>query len=123
MKHPIRHASSLLGLAIATALAAGCAPATVSKDDAAFDAAAAKTLAAEDRCLRCHGLTKKKEGPPYAEIAAKYRSRPDAETALYTHLTAGEGPVMPDGQKQPHRVIKAQHPEDIKNLVRWILSQ
>ena len=94
------------------------------EDGAAFDAAKAKSLAAEDRCLRCHGVTKRKEGPPYAEIASKYRDKPDAEARLYEHLTSGEGPIMAaDGHKESHKIIKAQNPDEIRNVVRWILSQ
>jgi len=122
MKRQTRPILALLG-ALLTWVTYGCAPVAVAQDPAALDAAKAKSLAAEDRCLRCHGLSKKKEGPSYAEIAAKYRGQPDAESRLYEQLTAGEGPVMPDGHRESHRVIKAKNPDEIRNVVRWILSQ
>jgi cytochrome c len=124
MKRHIHHHLALLGLALLTWGTYGCAPVAVAQDPGAFDAAKAKSLAAEDRCLRCHGLSnKKKEGPPYAEIAAKYRGRPDAESRLYEQLTSGEGPAMPDGHKEPHMIIKAKSPDEIRNVIRWILAQ
>lgn len=123
MKRHARHIFTLLGAALLTWGTYGCAPAPVADDTAGFDAAKAKSLAAEDRCLRCHGLSKKKEGPPYAEIAAKYRDRPDAESRLYQHLISGVGPVMPDGHQEPHMIIKAKSPDEIRNVVRWILAQ
>lgn len=114
---------ALFGAALLTWGIHGCAPAPVAQAPAGFDAARAKALAAEDRCLRCHGLSKVKEGPSYAEIAAKYRDKPDAESRLYEHLTSGEERVMPDGHMEHHRVIKAKSPDEIRNVVRWILAQ
>ncbi|HJV71464.1 c-type cytochrome [Ideonella sp.] len=124
MKRHAHNVLAVLGAALFTWLGYGCAPAPVAGEDTAgFDAVKAKSLAAEDRCLRCHGLSKKKEGPSYAEIAAKYRDRPDAESRLYEHLISGEGPIAADGHREPHMIIKAKSPDEIRNVVRWILAQ
>jgi cytochrome c len=103
-------------------LISACAPVGVAGDAGAYDANKARHLAAEDRCLRCHGVTRQKEGPAYAEIAAKYRGKPDAEARLYGQLTTGEH-LMPDGHIEAHRIIKAKSPDEIRNVVRWILAQ
>jgi cytochrome c len=90
---------------------------------AVVDAAAAKSLALKSSCLRCHGVTKKKEGPTYAAVAAKYKDKPNAEDKLYEHVTSGEIAKMSDGHKEYHKIIGSKKPEEIRNLVRWILSQ
>lgn len=88
-----------------------------------YDEAAARSLAHKDSCLRCHGVHRDKRGPSYAHIAADYRARPDAEAALYHHLTSGDTRAMPDGHMETHRVIHSQDPQQVRNLVRWILDQ
>jgi cytochrome c len=102
-----------------------CAPVAMAQDAAApaIDAVAAKSLALRNSCLRCHGVTKKKEGPTYAAVAAKYSGKPDAEGRLYEHLTSGEVATMSDGHKELHKIIGTKKREEIRNLVRWILSQ
>ncbi len=120
-----RHALALLGIALLAGVTSGCAPVTVA-DEAALpgiDVASARSLAMRNNCLRCHGLSKHKEGPTYAEVAAEYRAKPDAENRLYDHLTSGRGKIMSDGHIEHHKTISARKPEEIRNLVRWILAQ
>lgn len=98
---------------------------------AAFSAAAADEvdpnaaikIARSEHCLRCHGVTKKKEGPPYKVVAAFYKSNPDAEQVIYEHVTTGAMVKLTDGHKEAHKAILDKTPEQIHNLVRWILSQ
>lgn len=90
---------------------------------AAIDADAAKQLARKNNCLRCHAVSKKKQGPTYHEVAAKYAGKADAEVTLVEHLTSGAKIKFPDGHKEIHKVIKAQNPEAIRNLAAWILAQ
>jgi cytochrome c551/c552 len=87
------------------------------------DVNAAIKMAKSESCLRCHGVTKKKEGPPYAVIAAFYRSNKDAEDVIFEHVTTGAKIKMSDGHKEYHKAILDRSPEEIRNLVRWILSQ
>jgi cytochrome c551/c552 len=116
-------------LAFAETTPAAAAP-TVAVPTAATPAAAstidtdaAVKLAKSQSCLRCHGVTKKKEGPPYAVIAAFYKSNKDAEEVIFEHVTTGAKIKMSDGHKEYHKIIRDKTPEEIKNLVRWILSQ
>ena len=90
-------------------------------DDA--NAKAAKSLALRNSCLRCHGVTKKKEGPTYTEVAAKYKGKPDAEERLYQHVTSGELAKLSDGHEENHKIIRSQNEAATRNLVRWILAQ
>lgn len=89
---------------------------------AAVDAAAAESLARQNGCLKCHGIDKKKDGPAYKEVAAKYRGKADAEARLITHITSGEKAKFPDGHEEDHKIIKTKDMVEIKNLVQWILS-
>jgi cytochrome c len=89
----------------------------------ALDAEAAKELARANNCFKCHSVDKKKDGPAYKEVAAKYKGKADAQSRLFTHLTTGEKAKFPDGHEEEHKVIKAKSPDETKNLVDWILSQ
>jgi cytochrome c len=88
------------------------------------DAAAAKELARTDHCLRCHAANKKKEGPSYHDIAAKYKGHAGAEEKLIKHITSGEDAVkLSDGHTELHKFDKDTDMEQIRNMVRWILAQ
>lgn len=116
MNHPSRIQPLLL-------LAAVCAAAlTALPAAAAIDAAAAESLARQNGCLKCHGIDKKKDGPAYKEVAAKYRGKPEAEQRLITHITSGEKAKFPDGHEEDHKIIKTKDMAEIKNLIGWILS-
>ena len=97
-----------------------------SANAAAVDAEAAKTLARQNGCFKCHAVednpAKQKDGPAWGKIAAKYRGKSDAETRLITHITTGEKAKFPDGHEEEHKVIKTKDAAQIKNLVHWILS-
>lgn len=90
---------------------------------AAVDAVAAKKLARKESCLRCHAVAKKKEGPPYQTIAEKYRGQPEALDKLVEHITTGEKVKLSDGHMENHKIIKTKDPEQIRNLIAWILAQ
>jgi cytochrome c len=89
----------------------------------AMDAEAAQALARQNNCFKCHSVEKKKDGPAYKEVAAKYKGKADAQERLVKHLTTGEKAKFPDGHEEEHKIIKAKDPADIKNLVDWILAQ
>lgn len=86
------------------------------------DAAAAQALMKKSGCFKCHSVTAKKEGPPYKETAAKYKGKPDAEQKLYTHLTTNPK-VTVDGKEELHDNLKTKNEAEIRNVVKWILSQ
>jgi cytochrome c len=89
---------------------------------AAVDEEAAKALARQNNCFKCHGVDKQKDGPAWREVAAKYKGKPDAEERLLKHLTTGEKAKFPDGHEEDHKIIKAGDPKETRNLVQWILS-
>ena len=116
MSYIIRN-KELLGIVCATMVLAFSA-----NTFAAVDADAAKALARENSCFKCHGTDKDKDGPAYTKVAAKYRGKADAEAKLIHHLTSGEKAKFPDGHEEDHKIIKTKDTAEIKNLVDWILS-
>jgi cytochrome c len=112
---------------IRTQLLLGSMTATIvlafSNNVFAVDAEAAKASAKGNGCFKCHSVDKEKDGPTFQKVAAKYRGKPNAEEKLTTHITSGEKAKFPDGHEEDHKNIKGKaSPEEIKNLVSWILS-
>ena len=67
-------------LAVAGALAAGAAWAQAGTD----------VLKAKG-CLNCHDMEKKKAGPAFKDVAAKYKGKQGAEGELVAKLKEGKG--------------------------------
>ena len=89
---------------------------------AAVDAAAAEKLVADNKCTKCHTVERKKDGPAYRDVGAKFRGEPDNEAKLVHHVTAGDKVKFPDGHEERHKQVKGASQAEIDNLVRWILS-
>ncbi|HXF47795.1 MAG TPA: c-type cytochrome, partial [Burkholderiaceae bacterium] len=103
-----------------TAAALMALGATVSAQQ--VDSAAAESLMRKSGCTKCHSVDKKKEGPPYQETAAKYKGKAEAEEALFKHLTTNPK-VKVDGKEEEHSGLKTKNEQEIRNVVRWILSR
>lgn len=88
----------------------------------AVDEAAAKALLKESKCLTCHSVDKKKDGPSFKETAAKYRGKPDAEAKLIKHVTV-PSQIEVDGEMEDRGIVKTRDPAKVANLVQWILSR
>ncbi len=88
----------------------------------AVDADAAQALAKQSNCFKCHAIDKKKDGPAYKDVAAKYKGKPEAQARLITHITTGEKAKFEDGHEEDHAIVKTKDKDQIKNLVDWILS-
>jgi cytochrome c len=112
------HQGIQLAAAIGILLSAVLAPRPAS----ALDADAAQTLARQSGCFKCHATDKKKDGPAYRDVAAKYKGNAEAEAKLIHHITSGERVKFPDGHEEDHKIVKSKDAAEIKNLVDWILS-
>jgi len=112
----IKHLPALLALcSLPLTISAACA----------VDADAARQLAKQNNCFKCHAIEKEKDGPAWKKVAEKYKGKPEAEAKLITHITSGEKAKFPDGHEEDHKIVKTDPPKDqaqIKNLVEWILS-
>jgi cytochrome c len=112
-KSAIGFSTTLIGTAVLLA-------ATSSAN--AADESAARALARQSDCFKCHSVDKKKDGPAWRDVAARYRDKPDAEAKLVNHVTSGEKVKFEDGHEEDHAIVKTKDPQEIKNLVDWILS-
>lgn len=88
----------------------------------ALDAAAAEKLVNDNKCVKCHAVDRKKDGPAYRDVAAKFRGEPDAVAKITHHVTAGDMVKFPDGHEERHKKLKVSSPDETENVVRWILS-
>ena len=92
---------------------------------------AARLLAKQNGCFRCHSILKPgKPGPTWSSVGDRFRPLPASiqpiiqERMLY-HLLSGEQANFPDGKPERHKQIHTNPPNDpvqIKNLVDWILA-
>jgi cytochrome c len=80
---------------------------------------ASEKLAQASGCMTCHAVDKKVLGPSYKDVAAKYRGDKGAEAKLIQKVKAGGKGVWGDVPMPPNAHVKD---EDIKTLVRWVLS-
>lgn len=123
MKHRTPLAFRLLGATLLAAATSACAPVSGTAARPNWDPEVAKAIAHGEHCLACHSLTKQKTGPSYKAVAMKYDGNPNAEAELYEHLTTGDAAKMSGGYIEFHKSIAKQRPEEIRDLVRWILDQ
>jgi cytochrome c len=100
--------TTLQRLLAATFLTAFCAGAW------GVDAEAAKALARQNGCFKCHSADKEKQGPSFKATAAKYKGKADAEQSIINQITTGP---------KDHMIIKTKDPAELKNLAEWILAQ
>ena len=75
-------------------------------------ASSQEALAKSSGCLNCHAVDSKKIGPAFKDVAAKYKGKADAEATLAAKISAGK----------EHPAVKASA-DDVKSLVKWVLSQ
>ena len=70
-------------------------------------------LAKAKNCMGCHELDKKKVGPAFKDVAAKYKDNKEAEGKLIGALKEGKG----------HPMKVAATDAELKTLVQYVLSQ
>ena len=92
--------------------------AAASLSSAAALAADAQQLLKEKACLACHVADKKLVGPSYKEVAAKYRSRKDAEAYLVKKIKEGSTNVWGPVPMPPNTVDDG----DARTLAKYILT-
>lgn len=112
------YSKNVLQLACAGAVFASLMPANAW----AFDTGNAEALLKESKCFKCHAVDKKKDGPAYRDVAAKFRGEADAEKKLIHHVTSGDKVKFPDGHQEDHKKVKTSDMAEIKNLVQWMQS-
>ena len=86
----------------------------------AGNALASEALAKKYNCLTCHNVDKKVVGPSYQDIAAKYKSDAGAEAKLIAKVKNGGSGAWGQIPMPPNASVPDA---DIKELVKWVLSQ
>ena len=86
---------------------------------AAMPVAANEELAKKNACTACHSIDKKLVGPAYKDVAAKYAKDPKAEAMLVEKVKKGGSGTWGQIPMPPNSQVKD---EDIKTLVKWVLS-
>lgn len=104
-------------LLLSAAVGLWFAPAALAADETA-----ARNLARQSGCFKCHSVDKAKDGPAWREVSTKYLGKSDAEEKLIRHITSGEKVKFADGHEEEHKIVKSDDPKEVKNLVDWILS-
>ena len=87
----------------------------------AVHAADGSTLFQEVGCSACHAVDKKRMGPQFVEVAAKYKGQADAADVLFKKVRAGGAGVwgnIPMTPNPPERVSD----EELHTIIEWILS-
>jgi len=69
--------------------------------------------------MACHAIDKKLVGPAYKEVAKKYAGDATAEAKLVDKVKKGGVGVWGQVPMPPNASVKD---EDVKTLVKWVLS-
>ena len=86
---------------------------------AAPSAFASEDLAKKSACTACHSIDKKLVGPAYKDVAKKYAGDKTAEAKLIEKVKKGSVNVWGPVPMPPNTTVKD---EDVKTLVKWVLS-
>lgn len=91
---------------------------------AALPALASPELAASKGCMACHSLDKKVLGPALKDVAAKYKSQPDATAYLVERVQKGSvaNKLVWGGPAGMPPLAGQVSEADTKVLVAWILG-
>jgi cytochrome c len=81
-------------------------------------AAGVEKPAAAAKCVACHDVSKKKMGPTFTEISAKYKADPGAQAMLTEGILKGSKGKWGKIPMPPQKVTAA----DAEALSKWILS-
>src|SRR5512141_256256 len=76
-------------------------------------------LATDKGCTACHAVDKKVIGPPYKDVAKKYKGDAQAPDMLATKVLKGGQGVWGPIPMPPNDKIT---PDEAKKLVAWVLS-
>jgi cytochrome c len=84
----------------------------------AVPAQASPELATQSRCMTCHDVAKKKMGPSFKDISAKYKGQKDAEAMLANSMLKGAKGKWGKIPMPPQKIA----PLDAQKLSKWILT-
>jgi cytochrome c len=84
-----------------------------------LEAHANAQLAQQKNCLNCHQIDTKLVGPPYKQVAAKYKGDAGAENRLVKKVLEGSFGTWGQIPMPANPITEAE----AHTLVKWVLSQ
>ena len=85
------------------------------------NAMASEEIVKKARCVACHTVDQKRVGPPYKEVAAKYKGDSKAPAMLFDKVRNGGSGNWGQVPMMPHGADKISD-EDLKAAIAWILA-
>jgi cytochrome c len=73
----------------------------------------AEDLMTQAKCSKCHGAKTTKKGPSFADVAAKYKGKPDPTAEMVN--------LLKTGGKDDHEILKASD-DQIKAVIAVVLA-
>ncbi len=104
------------------AIAAAAAVVFAGQAFGAMDDAAASAALSKAGCTACHAVDKKLVGPPFQEIAKKYKGDAKAVATLSEKVRKGGSGVWGPVPMPPNGSDKISD-ADLKSVVEWILTK
>lgn len=84
-------------------------------------AADGEAIIKKARCVACHTVDQKRVGPPYKEVAAKYKGDAKAPGLLFEKVRHGGSGNWGTVPMIPHPADKISD-EDLHAAIQWILA-
>ena len=84
-------------------------------------AADGEAIVKKARCVACHTVDQKRVGPPYKDVAAKYKGDKSAAGKLFDKVRAGGAGNWGTVPMLPHPADKISD-DDLKAAVQWFLA-
>ena len=84
-------------------------------------AADGEAIVKKARCVACHTVDQKRVGPPYKDVAARYKGDAKAAAKLFDKVRTGGASAWGEIPMLPHPADKISD-EDLKAAIQWILS-
>jgi len=119
MNHRSHATTTIAALATLFALCTLCAPPYANAADAQTPSAQGPALARQKNCMSCHAENRTLLGPALRDIAAKYASRPDAQSYLARKITDGSSGVWGAVPMPANTQLSGAQ---AASLAGWILS-
>ena len=82
-----------------------------------------ETLATKAGCLACHSKDKKLFGPPFHEVAAKYKGDAKAPPKLAAHVRSGSKGIWGNKAIMIPVTTKQIGDADLATVIDWVLMQ
>ena len=73
------------------------------------------------RCVACHAVDQKRVGPPYKDVAAKYKGDTKVAAVLFDKVRHGGSGNWGQVPMIPHPADKISD-DDLKTAIKWILA-